>query len=36
MRSDWPRSAWCVSRLPGAAWECLLVVPAFFFSNLFE
>jgi hypothetical protein len=28
--------AWCVSRLQGASWEWLLVVPVFFFSNLFE
>ena len=28
--------AWCASRLQGAAWEWLLVVPVFFFSNLFE
>ena len=28
--------AWCVSRLEGATWEWLLVVPVFFFSNLFE
>jgi len=28
--------AWCVSRLQGAAWEWLLVVPVFVLSNLFE
>jgi len=28
--------AWCVSRLQGASWEWLLVIPVFFFSNLFE
>ncbi len=28
--------AWCVSRLQGAAWEWLLIVPVFVFSNLFE
>jgi hypothetical protein len=28
--------AWCVSRLQGAGWEWLLVVPVFVFSNLFE
>jgi fatty acid hydroxylase family protein len=28
--------AWCVSRLQQATWEWLLVVPVFFFSNLFE
>jgi hypothetical protein len=28
--------SWCVSRLEGATWEWLLVVPVFFFSNLFE
>ena len=28
--------AWCASRLQGASWEWLLVVPVFFFSNLFE
>ena len=28
--------AFCVSRLQGAAWEWLLVLPVFFFSNLFE
>ena len=28
--------AWCVSRLQGATWEWLLVVPVFVFSNLFE
>src|SRR5918993_820518 len=28
--------AWCVSRMQGASWEWLLVVPVFFFSNLFE
>jgi len=28
--------AWCLSRLQGATWEWLLVVPVFFFSNLFE
>jgi hypothetical protein len=27
---------WCLSRLQGATWEWLLVVPVFFFSNLFE
>ena len=27
---------WCVSRLQHATWEWLLVVPVFFFSNLFE
>ena len=27
---------WCVSRLQGASWEWLLVVPVFFLSNLFE
>src|SRR5436190_1918840 len=27
---------WCVSRLQGASWEWLLVVPVFFFSNMFE
>src|SRR5262245_9055583 len=27
---------WCVSRLQGATWEWLLVIPVFFFSNLFE
>ena len=27
---------WCVSRLQGATWEWLLVVPVFVFSNLFE
>ena len=26
---------WCVSRLQGASWEWLLVLPVFFFSNLF-
>ncbi len=28
--------AWCISRLQGATWEWLLVIPVFFFSNLFE
>jgi hypothetical protein len=28
--------AFCVSRLEGARWEWLLVLPVFFFSNLFE
>jgi len=28
--------AWCASRLVNATWEWLLVVPVFFFSNLFE
>ena len=28
--------AWCVSRLQGATWEWLLVIPVFFLSNLFE
>ena len=28
--------AWCVSRMHGASWEWLLVVPVFAFSNLFE
>lgn len=28
--------AWCVSRLDGARWEWLLVIPVFVFSNLFE
>jgi uncharacterized protein (DUF779 family) len=28
--------AWCVSRMQGATWEWLLVVPVFVFSNLFE
>lgn len=28
--------AWCLSRMENAAWEWLLVVPVFFFSNLFE
>ena len=28
--------AWCVSRLENASWEWLLVIPVFFFSNLFE
>ena len=28
--------AWCVSRMQGASWEWLLVVPVFFLSNLFE
>jgi hypothetical protein len=28
--------AWCISRLEHATWEWLLVVPVFFFSNLFE
>jgi hypothetical protein len=27
---------WCVTHLQGATWEWLLVVPVFFFSNLFE
>src|SRR4026208_1613124 len=27
---------WCLSRLQGATWEWLLVIPVFFFSNLFE
>ena len=27
---------WCVSRLENASWEWLLIVPVFFFSNLFE
>lgn len=27
---------WCASRLVDAGWEWLLVVPVFFFSNLFE
>jgi hypothetical protein len=27
---------WCVSRLQDATWEWLLIVPVFFFSNLFE
>ncbi|MFN0160021.1 MAG: sterol desaturase family protein [Burkholderiales bacterium] len=26
----------CVSRLAGASWEWLLVIPVFFFSNIFE
>lgn len=28
--------AWCASRLESAGWEWLLVLPVFFFSNLFE
>lgn len=28
--------AWCLSRMTGASWEWLLVVPVFAFSNLFE
>jgi hypothetical protein len=28
--------SWCLSRLTNATWEWLLVVPVFFFSNLFE
>ena len=28
--------SWCVSRMQHATWEWLLVVPVFFFSNLFE
>lgn len=28
--------AWCVSRMQNASWEWLLVVPVFFFSNIFE
>jgi hypothetical protein len=28
--------AWCVSRLQGASWEWLLILPVFAFSNLFE
>lgn len=28
--------AWCLSRMQHATWEWLLVVPVFFFSNLFE
>lgn len=28
--------AWCVSHLQQARWEWLLIVPVFFFSNLFE
>ena len=28
--------SWCVSRLQGASWEWLLVVPVFVLSNLFE
>jgi len=28
--------SWCVSRLESATWEWLLVIPVFFFSNLFE
>lgn len=27
---------WCLSRMEGAGWEWLLVVPVFLFSNLFE
>ena len=27
---------WCVSRLVGASWEWLLVIPVFCFSNIFE
>ena len=27
---------WCITRLQGATWEWLLVIPVFFFSNLFE
>ena len=27
---------WCISRLEHATWEWLLVIPVFFFSNLFE
>jgi Fatty acid hydroxylase superfamily len=27
---------WCLSRMQGSSWEWLLVVPVFFFSNLFE
>ena len=27
---------WCISRLQSATWEWLLVIPVFFFSNLFE
>lgn len=28
--------AWCISRLQGASWEWLLVIPVLFFSNMFE
>ena len=28
--------AWCASRLVDATWEWLLVIPVFFFSNMFE
>src|SRR5690349_4029513 len=28
--------SWCASRLVDATWEWLLVIPVFFFSNMFE